>query len=139
MSSPYDSDLDKNSANYMPLTPLSFLARTAAIYPRRTSVIHGDQRFTWAESYSRCRQLAAALKERGIGLGDTVAFMAPNVPALFEAHFGAPMTGAVLNALNYRLDAETIAFILGHGEAKILITDTEFAPVVEKALGLMEK
>jgi fatty-acyl-CoA synthase len=139
MSSPYDTDLDKNSANYMPLTPLSFLARTAAIYPHRTSVIHGEQRLTWAESYARCRQLASALKERGIGLGDTVSIMAPNVPALFEAHFGVPMTGAVLNALNYRLDAETIAFILGHGEAKILITDTEFAPVIEKALALMEK
>jgi fatty-acyl-CoA synthase len=139
MSSPYDTDLDKNSANYMPLTPLSFLARTAAIYPRRTSVIHGDQRLTWAESYARCRQLASALKERGIGPGDTVAIMAPNVPALFEVHFGVPMMGAVLNALNYRLDAETIAFILGHGEAKILITDTEFAPVIEKALALMEK
>jgi fatty-acyl-CoA synthase len=139
MSSPYDTDLNKNAANYMPLTPLSFLARTATIYPRRTSVIHGTERFTWAESHERCRRLASALNRRGIGRGDTVAIMAPNVPALFEAHFGVPMTGAVLNALNYRLDSETIAFILQHGEAKLLITDSEFAPVIEKALALMEK
>ena len=102
-------------------------------------MIHGAQRFTWTESYDRCRRLASALSKRGIGSGDTVAVMAPNVPAHFEAHFGVPMAGGVLNALNYRLDAETIAFILGHGEAKILITDTEFAPVIEKALALMEK
>ena len=139
MSNPYDTDLGKNAANYAPLTPLSFIARTASIYPRRISVIHGTQRFTWAESYERCRRLASALKARGIGPGDTVAVMAPNVPAQFEAHFGVPMTGGVLNALNYRLDAETIAFILQHGEAKILIADTEFAPVIENALALLEK
>ncbi len=139
MHSQYDTDLDKNAANYTPLTPLSFIARTAAIYPQRISVIHGAQRFTWAESYARCRRLASALSKRGIGAGDTVAVMAPNVPAHFEAHFGVPMTGGVLNALNYRLDAETIAFILGHGEAKILITDTEFAPVIEKALSQVAK
>jgi fatty-acyl-CoA synthase len=135
---PYDTDLDKNAANYTPLTPLSFIARTAAIYPERTAVIHGQQRFTWAESYARCRRLASALKDRGIGTGDTVAVMAPNVPALFETHHGVAMAGGVLNALNYRLDAESIAFILQHGEAKMLIADTEFAPVIGKALARLE-
>src|SRR5262245_53304425 len=139
MNSPYDTDLDKNAANYMPLTPLSFLARTAAIYPRRTSVIHGEQRFTWSESYMRCRRLASALKGRGIGLGDTVAIMAPNVPAMLEAHYGVPMAGAVLNALNYRLDAETIAFILQHGNAKLLIADAEFSDTVKPALELLPR
>ncbi|HET6222689.1 MAG TPA: acyl-CoA synthetase [Dongiaceae bacterium] len=138
-SSPYETDLDRNPANYVPLSPLSFLARAAMVHPRHVSVIHGKERFTWAESYQRCRRLASALTRRGIGLGDTVAVMAPNIPAHFEAHFGVPMAGAVLNALNIRLDAETIAFILQHGEAKVLITDTEFAPVIGKALKLMEK
>jgi fatty-acyl-CoA synthase len=139
MPNAYDTDLDKNDANYVPLTPLTFIARAAAVYPRRTAVIHGALRFTWAESYARCRRLASALRARGIGPGDTVAVMAPNIPAHFEAHFGVAMAGAVLNALNIRLDAETIAFILGHGEAKVLITDTEFAPVIGKALALLER
>ena len=136
---PYEDHLDRNSANFVPLSPLSFLPRTAAIYPDRTAVIHGDRRYTWAQSYARCRQLAGALKARGIGKGDTVAVMAPNVPELFEAHFGVPMAGAVLNALNIRLDAETIAFILEHGEAKVLITDREFSPVISKALALLKR
>jgi fatty-acyl-CoA synthase len=136
---PYDTDLERNAANYVPLSPLTFIARAAAVYPERRSVIHGKDRFTWAESHARCRRLASALSRRGIGLGDTVAVMAANIPAHFEAHFGVPMTGAVLNALNIRLDAETIAFILGHGEAKILLTDTEFAPVIAKALKLLER
>jgi fatty-acyl-CoA synthase len=134
MPSPYDVDLDRNAANHVPLTPLGFLERAAAVFPKRTSVVHGGTRFTWAETYRRCRQLCSALKRRGIGKGDTVAIMAPNVPAMVEAHFGVPMAGAVLNALNYRLDAATIAFILEHGEAKALITDTEFAPVIKEAL-----
>jgi fatty-acyl-CoA synthase len=138
-ASPYETDLDRNPANYVPLSPLSFLPRAAMVHPRHVSVIHGSQRFTWAESYQRCRRLASALARRGIGSGDTVAVMAPNIPAHFEAHFGVPMAGAVLNALNIRLDAETIAFILQHGEAKVLITDTEFAPVIGKALKLMEE
>jgi len=136
---PYESDLEKNAANYVPLSPLTFIRRAAQVYPQRTAVVHGQQRFTWAESYQRCRRLASALTRRGIGPGDTVAVMAPNVPAHFEAHLGVPMAGAVLNALNIRLDAETIAFILQHGEAKVLITDAEFATVVGKALKLVEK
>jgi fatty-acyl-CoA synthase len=138
-TNPYLRGLERNAANYVPLTPLTFLARSAAVFPDRLAVLHGERRYSWAESYRRCRQLASALKGRGIGKNDTVAVMAPNVPELFEAHFGVPMIGAVLNALNVRLDAETIAFILGHGEAKVLITDREFAPVIEKALGLMAK
>src|SRR5579864_8509844 len=134
MTNPYEIGLDRNAANYVPLSPLAFLERTAAVYPARTSVIHGARRYTWAETQERCRRLASALRKRGIGRGDTVAVMAPNVPELFEAHFGVPMAGAVLNALNIRLDAATIAFILDHAEAKILITDREFAPVVEPAL-----
>src|SRR6476620_4418130 len=126
----YLTGLDRNQANYTPLTPLTFLERAAYVYPERTSVIHGTQRFTWRETYARCRRLASALAKRGIGKNDTVAVMAPNVPAAFEAHFGVPMAGAVLNALNIRLDADTIAFTLGHGEAKALITDGEFAPVI---------
>src|SRR5438128_5792198 len=122
---PYDAGLEKNPANYVPLSPIGFLLRSAAVYPNRTAVIHGQRRYTWREALERCRRLASALAKRGVGHGDTVAVMAPNVPALFEAHFGVPMTGAVLNALNIRLEADTIAFILKHGEAKALITDGE--------------
>ena len=132
--SAYARDLDKNPANYAPLTPLSFLERTASVYPDLPSVIHGRQRYTWRETYARCRRLASALAKRGIGVGDTVAVMLPNIPAIYEAHFGVPMAGAVLNTLNTRLDADAIAFMLEHGEAKLLITDQEFAPVIEKAI-----
>ena len=132
--SAYARDLDKNPANYAPLTPLSFLERTASVYPDLPSVIHGRQRYTWRETYARCRRLASALAMRGIGVGDTVAVMLPNIPAMYEAHFGVPMAGAVLNTLNTRLDAEAIGFMLEHGEAKLLITDKEFAPVIEKAI-----
>ncbi|HWQ39114.1 MAG TPA: acyl-CoA synthetase [Burkholderiales bacterium] len=131
---PYSVGLDKNPANYVPLSPLSFLTWAADVYPRRPAVIHGDQCTTWAEVYARCRRLASALSQRGVGVGDTVAVMAPNVPAMFEAHYGIPMAGAVINTLNTRLDPEAIAFMLGHGEAKVLITDTEFAPTVSRAL-----
>src|SRR5256885_15290187 len=130
---PYEAGLNKNAANYVPLSPIGFLLRAAAVYPNRTAVIHGERRYTWRETLGRCRRLASALAKRGIGRGDTVAVMAPNVPAIFEAHFGVPMAGAVLNALNIRLDAETIAFILKHGEAKALITDGEFAPEIGRA------
>jgi fatty-acyl-CoA synthase len=139
MTNPYEIGLDRNAANYVPLTPLTFLERTASVFPGRTSVIHGARRYTWAETQERCRRLASALRKRGVGKGDTVAVMAPNVPELLEAHFGVPMAGAVLNALNIRLDAETIAFILAHGEAKVLITDREFSAVIEKALARLEK
>jgi len=134
MGNSYTLDLDRNAANHAPLTPLGFLERAAAVHPDRVAVIHGERRYSWAESAARCRRLASALQRHGIGKNDTVAVMAPNVPELFEAHFGVPMAGAVLNALNTRLDAATIAFILDHAEAKILITDREFAPVVEPAL-----
>ncbi|MCB1888791.1 MAG: AMP-binding protein, partial [Rhodocyclaceae bacterium] len=134
----YDQGLDRNPANYVALSPLSYLARSAEVYPDRPSVIHGERRFTWAETYARCRRLASALAARGIGRGDTVAVMLSNVPAMFEAHFGVPMIGAVLNTLNTRLDAEAIAFMLGHGEAKVLITDPEFAPTIAAALDRIE-
>ena len=123
------------SSQLRPLTPLSSLARSAAVYPHKPAVIHGDRFFTYAEFAARCRRLASALARRGMRPGDTVAIMAPNVPAMLEAHFGVPMAGAVLNALNYRLDAHTIAFLLEHSEAKVLITNRDFAGMIEAALG----
>ncbi len=138
MSSGYLQGLDRNQANHAALTPLTFIERAAYVYPDKPSVIHGDQRFTWAQTYARCRRLASALTRRGIGKNDTVAAMLPNTPPMYEAHFGVPMAGAVLNALNTRLDAETIAFMLKHGEAKVLITDREYAPIIEKALALLD-
>src|SRR6266852_4882717 len=138
-TSPYETGLDKNKANFVPLSPIGFLLRSAGVYPHRNSVIHGERRYTWRQSLERCRRLASALAAHGIGRGDTVALMAPNVPAIFEAHFGVPMAGAVLNALNIRLDADTIAFILRHGEAKALITDGEFAPVIGRALAQLDR
>jgi fatty-acyl-CoA synthase len=136
MGHPYASGLDRNEANYTPLTPVSFLAKAAAVYPTRTAVIHGDLRRDWRETYARCRRLASALEKRGVRRGDTVAAMLPNVPAMMELHFGPAMLGAVLNTLNTRLDAEAIAFMLDHGEARVLFTDREFAPVVKAALQL---
>src|ERR1700733_1851652 len=128
----YLTGLDRNQANYAPLTPLTFIERAAYVYPDRLAVVHGAQHYTWAQTYARCRRLGAALPRRGIGRNDTVAVMAPNIPAIYEAHFGVPMAGAVLNPLNTRLDAETIAFMLRHGGARALITDGELAPTVEK-------
>src|SRR6266849_727417 len=138
-ANPYETGLDKNRANFVALSPIGFLLRSAGVYPHRISVIHGEHRFTWRQSLERCRRLASALAARGVRRGDTVALMAPNVPEAFEAHFGVPMAGAVLNALNIRLDAETIAFILTHGEAKVLITDREFSPVISAALARLER
>ena len=138
-ASPYEQHLDRNAANHTALTPLGFLERAAAVFPQRISAIHGARRYTWSETYVRARRLASALARRGIGAGDTVAFMAPNIPELMEAHFGVPMCGAVLNALNTRLDAATVAFILEHGEAKVLVTDREFAPTVRSALGMLQR
>jgi fatty-acyl-CoA synthase len=135
----YDVGLDKNAANYTPLSPLSLLARTAYTFPARTAVIHGDWQLTWKEVYARCRRLASALSKRGIGAGDTVAVMLPNVPAMYETHFGVAMAGAVLNTLNTRLDAETIAFMLEHTGAKALVTDREFSVTVERALARLKK
>jgi fatty-acyl-CoA synthase len=139
MTNPYEIGLDKNAANYVPLSPIGFLMRSAAVYPNRLAVVHGARRYSWREALDRCRRLASALSARGVGRGDTVALMAPNIPEAFEAHFGVPMAGAVLNALNIRLDPDTIAFILRHGEAKVLITDTEFAPVVKAALAQLDQ
>jgi len=138
-ANPYDRDLQKNPANHAPLTPLGFLERAAYVYPKRTSVIHGRRRYTWQETYARCRRLASALAQRGLGKGDTVAAMLANTPEMYECHFGVPMAGAVLNTLNTRLDAEAIAFMLDHGEAKLLITDREFSPTIEKALKLAKR
>ena len=132
-----DYDLPKNAANHAALSPLSFLARTEAVHPTRIASIHGPRRITWAQTGERCRRLASALSRLGVTKGDTVAAMLPNIPEMFEAHFAIPMTGAVLNALNIRLDAATIAFILQHGEAKILLTDREFAPTIAVALALI--
>jgi fatty-acyl-CoA synthase len=133
-SNPFERDLDKNPANHAPLTPLQFLERAAYVYPQRLSVVHGARRFTWKETYARCRRLASALARRGIGKGDTVAAMLANTPEMYECHFGVPMTGGVLNTLNTRLDAEAIAFMLNHGEAKVLIADKEFSATIEGAL-----
>ncbi|WP_027475859.1 acyl-CoA synthetase [Curvibacter gracilis] len=142
MTALYDQDLPRTEANYASLTPLSFIERTAQVYPDRLAIVHGrgEQvlRRTWAQTYARCRQLASALSRAGIGKNDTVAVMLPNTPPMVEAHFGVPMAGAVLNSLNTRLDPETIAFMLDHGEAKALIVDPEFALVVQKALALRQ-
>ena len=138
MTNPYTVDLDRNAANHVPLSPVGFLERAASVHPDRPAVIHGARRYTWSQAAERCRRLASALQWHGVGKNDTVAVMAANTPELFEAHFGVPMAGGVLNALNTRLDAATIAFILDHGEAKVLITDREFAPVVEPALAMVK-
>jgi fatty-acyl-CoA synthase len=125
-------------ANFAPLSPLGFIERTAEVYPDRLAIVHGDLRQTWAQTYARCRQLASALARSGIGKNDTVAVMLPNTPPMVEAHFGVPMAGAVLNALNTRLDPEAIAFMLDHGEAKAVIVDPEFAGTMAKALALRQ-
>ncbi len=125
---------DKNAANHVPLSPLSFLKRTALMYPDYVATIYGDRQYTWGETYDRCRRLASALKARGVEKGDTVSIVAANTPEMLEAHFGIPMSGAVLNTINTRLDADTIAYILEHGEAKVLIIDTELAPEAAKAV-----
>ncbi|WP_170350300.1 acyl-CoA synthetase [Ruegeria atlantica] len=130
----YERHLDKCRANYVPLSPLSFLERTAQVYPDYPSVVYGDRRYSWAETYARCRRLAGALVARGIGQGDTVSIIAANIPEMYEAHFGVPMAGAVLNAINTRLDAAIIAFILNHAESKVLLVDPEFSGVVKEAL-----
>ncbi|MGJ3261831.1 MAG: acyl-CoA synthetase [Salinarimonas sp.] len=134
MATIYDRDLDRNPANFQPLTPLGFLERSATVFPDRVAIVHGGLRRTYAAFYERSRRLASALAQRGIGRGDTVAAMLSNTPAMLEAHYGVPMAGAVLNTLNTRLDAGIIAFSLAHGEAKALITDREFAGTIRAAL-----
>jgi fatty-acyl-CoA synthase len=133
----YDLDLDKTAANYQPLTPLTFLQRSATVYPDQLAIIHGRSRVTYAQFYGRCRQLASALAKAGIGKGDTVSVLLANTPAMLECHYGVPMTGGVLNTLNTRLDAATIAFSLGHAEARVLIVDKEFSKLAREALALM--
>src|SRR6185436_2822211 len=137
--SQYEQDLARTSANYEPLSPVTFLARAAAVHPRAIAIRHGTIVRSWAETHRRCRALAAALRGLGVRRGDTVAVMAPNIPAAYEAHFAVPMAGAVLNALNVRLDAATIAFMLAHGRAAVLLTDTEFAPVIREALARLKR
>ncbi len=134
----YELGLDKNSANFAPLTPLNFIERAASVFPERISIINGAQKFTWNQTYHRSCLLASALSKFGVGIGDTVSFMGANTPETFEAHFGVPMTGAVLNALNVRLDSKAIAFILEHAETKILFTDSEYSSTISDALALMQ-
>src|SRR5262249_19299748 len=131
--------MERNRANFAPLTPVSFLRRSADVFPHKPAVVHGDRAYTYREFHERCRRLASLLVARGVGRGDTVTVMAPNVPALLEAHNAVPGIGAVLNAMNYRLDAGTIAFCLEHGEAKVLITDREFAHVIKPALAKVHR
>jgi fatty-acyl-CoA synthase len=135
----YDKHLSKNQANHVALSPLSFLERSAFVYPNHIALVHGAIRRTWKETYIRAQKLASALSKMGIGYGDTVSVMAPNIPAIYEAHFGVPMTGAVLNTLNIRLDPATIAFMLKHAETKVLLTDKEFSPTIQAALATMKK
>ena len=136
MSNPYSENLDRNAANYQPLTPLNFLERAAAVFPDHVAIIHGTQRTTYSEFYARARRLASALAAKGIGVGDTVSPMLPNIPAMLEAHYGVPMLGAVLHSLNTRLDAAIIAFQLDHADSKVVICDREFTPVMREALKL---
>ncbi len=136
--SPYSTDLDKNAANYVPLSPLTFIERAASVYPERCALVYNDTRRNWLETYRRCRRLAAALQKRGVTADDTVALLLPNVPAMYEANFAIPMAGAVIHALNIRLDADSIAFQLRHGGARVLLTDPEFSDTVSAALGQLD-
>jgi fatty-acyl-CoA synthase len=138
MTNIFDQDLPRTEANFSAFTPLAFIERSALVYPEKLAVVHGSLRQTWGQTYTRCRQLASALQSQGIVKGDTVAVMLPNVPPMVEAHFGVPMSGAVLNTLNTRLDPEAIAFMLDHGEAKAVIVDPEFAPIMAKAIALRQ-
>ncbi len=135
----FDTNLDKNSANFVPLSPLSFITRVKDIYPNYDSLIYGNRSYTWLETYNRCTKFASALGKKGITKGSTVSIIAANTPELFEAHYSIPMTGGVINTINTRLDAETIAYILDHSDAKLLITDTQFSPTMKKALKIYSK
>lgn len=137
--SDYEKNLSKNEANFVPLSPLSFIERTKDVYPDYASLIYGDKTYTWIETYNRCLKFASALNKQGIGLGDTVSIMAANTPEIFEAHYSVPMTGAVLNAINTRIESDTIAYILKHAGSKVLIVDTQFSPVVKEALAKFKK
>ena len=135
----FSINLDKNNANFIPLTPLTFIERTKDVYPNYESIVYGERSYTWLETYNRCIKFASALNKYGIGLGDTVSIMAANTPEIFEAHYSIPMTGGVINTINTRLDPDTVAYILNHSDAKILITDTQFSPIVKKALQIYGK
>ncbi len=135
----FDTNLDKNSANFVPLSPLSFITRVKDIYPNYDSLVYGNRSYTWLETYNRCTKFASALAKKGITKGSTVSIIAANTPELFEAHYSIPMTGGVINTINTRLDAETIAYILDHSDAKLLITDTQFSPTMKKALQIYGK
>lgn len=139
MHEPFNLELEKNPGNYSPLSPTSLIAWASDVYPERVAVVYGERKQTWRETYTRCRQFASALEQIGVGYGDTVAIMAPNIPAMFEAHYGIPMLGAVINALNTRLDATTIAFMLEHGGAKVLLVDREYRAVINEALEKLTK
>ena len=139
MTDMYNTNLDKNDANFVPLTPLSFLKRSAEVYPHKTSIVHGDRIYNWEQTYKRSLQFASALSKHGIGKNDTVSILSFNTPEIYEAHYAIPMIGAVLNTINIRLDVETIAYILEHSEAKALITDTELSPTVKKSLEKLNK
>ena len=139
MAHMYDTNLDKNNANFVPLTPLSFLKRSAEVYPQKTSIIHGKRVYNWEQTYKRSLQFASALSKHGIGKNDTVSVLSFNTPEIYEAHYAVPMIGAVLNAINIRLDVETISYILEHSEAKVLITDTELSLTVKKSLEKLNK
>ena len=139
MAHMYDTNLDKNNANFIPLTPLSFLKRSAEVYPQKTSIIHGKRVYNWEQTYKRSLQFASALSKHGIGKNDTVSVLSFNTPEIYEAHYAVPMIGAVLNTINIRLDVETISYILEHSEAKVLITDTELSLTVKKSLEKLNK
>lgn len=134
----FNQALEKRAANYVPLSPLSFIKRAARVYPHRVAVIYEDITYTWKQTYDRCCQLSSALKALGVSRGDTVSVMLPNIPAMYEAHFGIPMMGAVLNAINTRLDAEAIAFILNHSQTQLLLVDSEYTDIIQQALLLVE-
>lgn len=135
--SAYD-ELPKNAANFVALSPLRYLERAAHIYPHQAAIIHGTRQITWREKYTRCRQFAHQLNQLGIGKNDTVSVLLPNIPAMIEAHFAVPMAGAVLNTLNTRLDAKTLAFMLDHAESKLLLVDSEFSALAQEALALVK-
>ena len=134
MTDMYNTNLDKNHANFTPLSPLSFIQRSAEVYPNRLSIVHGSKKYTWSDTFKRSKQLASALTKKGVGKGDTVAVLCFNTPEIYEAHYGIPMIGAIINTINIRLDVDTISYILEHGEAKVVITDNELSPTIKEVL-----
>jgi len=135
----FDQNLDKNSSNFIPLSPITFLERAKDVYPNYEALVYGDRKYTWKQVYERSTQFASSLEKQGIKLGDTVSILATNTPEIFEAHYSIPMTGAVINTINTRLDPQTIAYILEHSDAKLFIVDTQFSPIIKKALELISK